>query len=50
MDGTFAGPVPKWRDSIFSSGWHQHRRPGKLGRIFARQWVTIQDTAPAYPF
>jgi benzaldehyde dehydrogenase (NAD) len=27
MDGTFAGPAPKWRDSIFSSGWHKHGIP-----------------------
>jgi len=27
MDGTFAGPAPKWRDSIFSSGWRQHGTP-----------------------
>jgi len=27
MDGTFAGPAPKWRDSIFSSGWRKAGTP-----------------------
>jgi len=27
MDGAFAGPVPKWRDCIYSSGWRKHGIP-----------------------
>ncbi len=27
MDGAFGGPKPKWRDSIYSSGWRKHGTP-----------------------
>jgi benzaldehyde dehydrogenase (NAD) len=49
VDEAFAGPVPKWRDSIYSSGWRKHGTPVDVvspgsGEVFDRIGSATAET------
>ncbi len=49
MDAALAGPVPKWRESIYSSGWRKHGTPMDVvspgsGQVIDRVGAATADT------